>query len=518
MTKEINLACIRSDLENFEVMKVSYELALRNECESIKTLYQTKRCALFHTITPCEDTVFHIAAYLGSTELLYVLFEMVPMSRTWEVLTMKNMHGNTLLHEAATNDKVDAAKFLIEKAHGERVTMLMEQNQLGETPLYRAAAFGTKEIVEYLANEVEKEEGALQTNFTRSSDNLSILHIAIMNEQFETARWLLDKDPDLAMKENYEKTCLHVLATMSTAFKSSSGKMSGFKEIMYGMIPGDLVHRDKTDQYVPSQSCEDMKDHQPKTSLSMHCCCFFIHFWIRFWMFLEEWDYIKEIRKTKRKHELAGKLADSLVKNDSSSWRKRHEHNTNICLPREKETVGGKESEASSQTEGIATTMVPQLETPLIIAASTGILEIVKKIHKEYPQALEHVNENGQNILHVAILHRQYDVFEHVKNESEKDRGVVKRRLVLGIDNDGDTILHKAARSEYYSGGTKSTAALKLQEELKWFQKVEKMVPAHYTIHRNKKNKTAKELFKDQHKDQLKDAQEPVSPAPPWQS
>ncbi|GKU89914.1 hypothetical protein SLEP1_g3983 [Rubroshorea leprosula] len=266
MTKEINLACIRSDLENFEVMKVSYELALRNECESIKTLYQTKRCALFHTITPCEDTVFHIAAYLGSTELLYVLFEMVPMSRTWEVLTMKNMHGNTLLHEAATNDKVDAAKFLIEKAHGERVTMLMEQNQLGETPLYRAAAFGTKEIVEYLANEVEKEEGALQTNFTRSSDNLSILHIAIMNEQFETARWLLDKDPDLAMKENYEKTCLHVLATMSTAFKSSSGKMSGFKEIMYGMIPGDLVHRDKTDQYVPSQSCEDMKDHQPKTS------------------------------------------------------------------------------------------------------------------------------------------------------------------------------------------------------------------------------------------------------------
>ncbi|GKU89912.1 hypothetical protein SLEP1_g3983 [Rubroshorea leprosula] len=162
--------------------------------------------------------------------------------------------------------------------------------------------------------------------------------------------------------------------------------------------------------------------------------------------------------------------------------------------------------------------MVPQLETPLIIAASTGILEIVKKIHKEYPQALEHVNENGQNILHVAILHRQYDVFEHVKNESEKDRGVVKRRLVLGIDNDGDTILHKAARSEYYSGGTKSTAALKLQEELKWFQKVEKMVPAHYTIHRNKKNKTAKELFKDQHKDQLKDAQEPVSPAPPWQS
>ncbi|GLT41656.1 hypothetical protein SLA2020_157030 [Shorea laevis] len=108
MTTGVNLACIRSDLEIFEILKEPYELAMRNECESIKTLYQNKRCALFHTITPCEDTVFHIAAYVGGTELLYVLFEMVPLSRKWEVLTMKNMHGNTLLHDAANNDKVDA--------------------------------------------------------------------------------------------------------------------------------------------------------------------------------------------------------------------------------------------------------------------------------------------------------------------------------------------------------------------------------------------------------------------------
>ncbi|GLU15599.1 hypothetical protein SLE2022_320750 [Rubroshorea leprosula] len=509
MAKEVVLACIRTDPENVEVMKEPFVKALRNEWESIKTVYQTKRYALFDSLTPCEDTVFHIAAYMGSVKLLRALFEMVPVSRKWEVLVMKNIHGNTLLHEAATNKNVDegleAVKFLVEIANGERATMLMDQNGLGETPLYRAAAFGTKATVEYLANEVEKEVGILQGNFTRSYDNLPILHVAIMNENFEAAIWLLDKDPDLAMLKDFEKTCLQVLAGMSTSFKSSSGKMSGLKETIYRKFPHDLVHKDETDRHVPSQCCETRKGHQPMigyTSLSMHRC-----FWIRFWTILEEWHYIKEIRERRRKHELGAKLAEMLVKKDSSSWRKHYhleEHNTNICFLRDKETAGEEESEVSSKTGGIGATDVSLSDTPLIIAASTGILEIVEMIHKEYPQALEHVTENGQNILHVAILYRRNDIFEYV----DKEGGAVNSRLVLGIDNDGDTILHKAASTKYYHGGTKSTIALKLQEELKWFKEVAKKVPASYTIHRNKKNKTPKELFKDQHQEQLKEAQE----------
>ncbi|GLT50510.1 hypothetical protein SLA2020_239930 [Shorea laevis] len=492
MTKEVDLVCIGSDLEKVEIMKEPYYVkALSNDWESIKTLYQTKRGALFHSVTPCGDTVFHIAAYMGSTELLQVLFEMVPASRKGEVMMMKDMHGNTLLHEAATSNKVDAAKFFIENAHGERATMLMSQNDSGETPLYRAAALGIKATVEYLANEVENAEGNLQDNFTRGCDNLSILHIAIMNEQFETANWLLEKDPELAMRNDSEKTCLHFLASMSTAFKSSSGRMSGFKEVIYRVIPGDLPSRDETNQHVPSQCCKARKDHQTTRG----------------------WSYIKEIGEKKRKHKLASELADKLVKKDSCSWCEHYhseEYNTSICLLRDKETVGEKESdEVSSQTGGKGTAFVSLSDIPLIIAASRGILEIVEMIHKEYPQALEHVTQNGQNILHVAILYRQYHIFEYVKDKS----GAVKRRLVLGIDKNGDTILHKAAHTKYYREGTKSTVALNLQDELERFKNVQKMVPASYTIHINKENYTAWELFKEQHKDQLKEAQEWVKNA-----
>ncbi|GKU89899.1 hypothetical protein SLEP1_g3971 [Rubroshorea leprosula] len=167
-----------------------------------------------------------------------------------------------------------------------------------------------------------------------------------------------------------------------------------------------------------------------------------------------------------------------------------------------------KKGEASSQTGGadIAATIEERPDTPLIIAASTGIKEIVNEIIEVYPQALEHVTRNGQNILHVAILHRN-DIFERIKAGKEEVRKVVKQRLVLGIDNDGDTILHKAACAKYYHGGTTSTAALELQEELRWFRKVEKMVPPHYTIHLNNENHTAEQLFKEEHKEQLKEAQ-----------
>ena len=39
-------------------------------------------------------------------------------------------------------------------------------------------------------------------------------------------------------------------------------------------------------------------------------------------------------------------------------------------------------------------------------------------------------------------------------------------------------------------------------------QYVKKKIPSHFTMHRNKKNKTADQLFKEMHQEQLKTAQD----------
>ncbi|GKV40281.1 hypothetical protein SLEP1_g47948 [Rubroshorea leprosula] len=573
MTTEVALVI---DEESVEEMRELYVKALEKDRANIKTLYQTKHCALFDPLTPCGDTVFHIAAYMGSIDLLGDLFGMVAMPRKCEVFTMKNSHGNTLLHEVVMSNDVEAAKFLVDKiGHEGQASMLMDRNNLGETALYRAAAFGNKATVEYLVKKVECQQGNLKDDhFTRTSDDLSILHIAIMNEKFETAIWLLDKDPELATKKCSGKTSLHILASMPTAFKSSSSIMYGL-EIIYRYIPEELVYRDETEQDVQSSESgircihipgnlvdgDETKHDVPSQSSETKICCVTrikntcVRKYHDLWTYLaERWKLIKEIGKTKKKHETAVKLAKMLVKMDSCSWREHYNeegHKNIVCFSGDEETgeplsqaicvgttakmlvkmdsstwrehcdeeghniiicfsgdrkKGGKETgEPSSQTgcDGTAATIGAAPDTPLIIAARTGIKEIVAEIINVYPQALEHVTRSGQNILHVAILHRN-----HILDLIKSERKVVRQRLNLGIDNEGDTILHKAASTKYYSGGTTSTAALKLQEELRWFREVEKMVPLPYTIHLNKKNLTAKQLLKDEHKEQLKEAQE----------
>ncbi|MBA0627095.1 hypothetical protein Godav_004646 [Gossypium davidsonii] len=212
------------------------------------------------------------------------------------------------------------------------------------------------------------------------------------------------------------------------------------------------------------------------------------------------WKVIDRVWGQKQLHTSAIKLARHLVRTDTS-WFQPHqsEEDDTICLERNYD----KEEEKVKEIAAAGKEKSSEPDTPLFIAASTGIVEIVKEILDKYPQAIKHINKRGQNILHVATLHRTYKVYDLVvKNKEEKNR------LVRGIDNNGCTILHHAADIVYYHGGTKPTPALKLQQELEWFETVKNEIPGHFTLHRNKDNMTADQLFNDRHKDQLQDAQE----------
>ncbi|WRX27285.1 protein of unknown function DUF3447 - like 10 [Theobroma cacao] len=439
----------------FEHTRMPYESALQDDAPSLKNFYSCRPDdTLFMPITAGKDTVFHIAAYRGSEELLRVLLEMVPPSRKRDVLKLKNIHGNTILHEVAVSGKVKAADFLVrtlllphgsstvhEKDIREREEILADRNNLGETPLYRAAAFGSAKMVMYLAKEIE-EVGTLHDHFKRN-DGISILHIAVIYQNFDSAIWLLNKDPNLASykMEKDGKTCLHLLASMPTAFRSTSRK-NIFTEFLY-----------------------------------------------------DRWKTIEKLWTKKKMNTSAVKLMGMLVRRDAS-WLVPHEAEEDnlICLDREEEDM---EAAPSAKRRS----RLP--DTPLLTAARTGIQEIVKEILEVYPQAVEHVNQNGQNILHLAILHRHSHIFDLVNQKKE-----ASHRLVLGIDNYGCTILHYTAVMEYYTGGTSTTVALKLQEELKWFKDVQHRIPLYYTMHRNKENLTAKESFNKKHGDQHKAAQE----------
>ncbi|RZB82345.1 hypothetical protein D0Y65_031486 [Glycine soja] len=113
----------------------------------------------------------------------------------------------------------------------------------------------------------------------------------------------------------------------------------------------------------------------------------------------------------------------------------------------------GKSKEIKGEQEGAR----KPTYTPLLMAACNGITEIVEVIIHFHPHSIEHVSDDEQNILYMAVKHRQKKIYQILKK-------------------------------------------LKMR--------IEKRLPYHYTIHKNKYNKTAKQLFMEKHEALLSDARE----------
>ncbi|XP_059437023.1 protein ACCELERATED CELL DEATH 6-like [Corylus avellana] len=459
-------------LATFQQPKMPYQAVLKGNWLGMAKFYEKYPSHLFDYLTVDRDTAFHIAAYSEFTELLTRLLSLVPNDRVFETLSKKNIHGNTILHEVAATDKVESAKILIRKLHGiyglDKVSgnnmahlreLLECRNQLGETPLYRAVALGHFKMAKFLAAYVEDN---IRDHFHRN-DNMSILHIAVIGQHFETAAWLLRKDKALGPKKGaYDTTCLHLLAKMPSAFRSSC-RMGKMETLLYKWLPShyhyddDNDDDDETDLTLSSQLMEDLENGQD--------------------------DFLGESRLSS----LAGDDVVGGVEEGKGGEGSEKGEQSSI-------KGGGEEERCERNREPY---------TPLLIAASKGIQEIFDEILEVHPQAIEHVSQDEENILHVAIRHRQREIFRRVKNM----KIIMDRRLVSRIDKRGYTILHHVADMKDYDGGTRAGPALQLQEELKWLKRVQKIIPNQYVIHRNNDNKTADELFKLNHADLLKRAQ-----------
>ncbi|KAK8349962.1 hypothetical protein V6Z12_A06G177200 [Gossypium hirsutum] len=461
MEKEVIIS--KSEMNNkFHDMIVAYTKLLANDFQWLEATYKQNHEALFNPITVCGDTMFHVAAYRGSEAMLQTLVELVPQTKRREVLKMKNVYGNTVLHELVTTAQAEAADLLMKEVlfsdglnHEdyirEREEILADRNKLGETPLFRAVEYGNMSMVKYLAIQIEGMGGNLHKHYTRDHDGLSILHIAVIGQHFG--------------------------------------------------LPGEACNGDESDKLPIALHNKDLEQGEPSKAPNQpgHSKGFKWYYSV-LQCLKSGWKKIDRVWGQKQLHTSAIKLARHLVRTDTS-WFQPHqsEEDDTICLERNDD----KEEEKVKKIAAAKKEKSSEPDTPLFIAATTGIVEIANEILDKYPQAIEHINKSGQNILHVATLYRTYKVYDLVVKKKEK-----KNRLVRGIDNNGCTILHHAADTVYYRGGTKPTPALKLQQELEWFETVKNEIPGHFTLHRNKNNMTADQLFNDRHNDKLQDAQE----------
>lgn len=172
-----------------------------------------------------------------------------------------------------------------------------------------------------------------------------------------------------------------------------------------------------------------------------------------------EWRGIEKLWRKKEKHNLVQELVHLLAKNDKSWKYSSIARDRPVSMGRGHHIVEGKQKE--KQQEPNVTSFKPIIYTPLLMAASNGIIEIVEVIIHFHPQSIEHVSEDEQNILYMAVKHRQLGIFLMLKKLN------MVGHLAGKIDKESNTVLHNTAD---FKGGSQPGYALQLQEELHWFE------------------------------------------------
>lgn len=190
--------------------------------------------------------------------------------------------------------------------------------------------------------------------------------------------------------------------------------------------------------------------------------------------------WIESVWEEKKKHQLADRLAGYLVKCDYT-WQKitydarKVKEVTKLPLvlynvekrkeelrwKRKKKVTEHREEEEEEEDHQV-------LEfykecTPLLIAASNGIIEVIHWYVKEHPDSISHITKEGENILFMAVKHRQEEILEWLEDQPELPI------LAVQVNLQNRSALHQAARMDYYRGSSIPGAAFQLQQELQWY-------------------------------------------------
>jgi hypothetical protein len=134
------------------------------------------------------------------------------------------------------------------------------------------------------------------------------------------------------------------------------------------------------------------------------------------------------------------------------------------------------------------------------IAAEVGNFEFLSIVMSTYPDLIWELNNMGQSIIYIAILHRHANIFNLIH-----EIGPFKDFITAFVDDDINNFLHSVAklappdRLNIVSG-----AALQMMLELSWFEEVKKVMPSSLIEARNSEGFTPRELFTKEHEELLK--------------
>ncbi|KAJ6333199.1 hypothetical protein OIU77_009127 [Salix suchowensis] len=120
-----------------------YEVVREDNIDDFKSRVQTHLAEKL--VTPCGNTLLHVAASYGSDKVIAYLTKEFP-----SLITRRNSQEDTILHLAAREEKASHA---IKCLAGSNPSLMRMTNTKGNTPLHDAVIKANREVAEFLASE-----------------------------------------------------------------------------------------------------------------------------------------------------------------------------------------------------------------------------------------------------------------------------------------------------------------------------------------------------------------------------
>ncbi|KAJ4717260.1 putative Ankyrin repeat-containing protein [Melia azedarach] len=430
--------------------------------------------ALTVNISDSKTIFHHIVNFIGDDIEAARVIDKLASNLNPRTLEQKDSRGFTVLHLSAITGMKSASETLV-KYHGNLPNAWSNDIWL---PVHYAAYYGKKDTVQYLVS-VTAKKNLVDINGAR------LISYLINSNLYDVALDILKENPAIGRDHiRSRKMVLKTLAGKPSAF--ASGTQLGCLRFIYNWIPVKKEKFSSIDQTNRNRSADvDVENgiseiystnstafgFLPKITTFFCAMCQDLH--IRFWnALILLFPCIKAMHDKKLTHlqsvEILRMICEGVAWNDPEIFRKNDKD---------------------------------IFETWLFLhtAAEIGISEFFNEIIIDYNDSLYRTNSEGHHIFHLAVLHRQENIFNLIH------RFRYLSDMLNMYDKSGNNMLHLAGR--LVPSSKVAGAALQMQRELQWFKAVEDLLPQWHQEEKNSKNLTPRELFAESHKELVKEGE-----------
>ncbi|XP_010645321.2 uncharacterized protein LOC104877836 isoform X3 [Vitis vinifera] len=435
--------------------------------------------------------------------------------------------GNTALHVAVTSGQEDIVEQLVklinERSENALDVLSIKGGDLESNPLHLAASLGSIRMCKCIIGDQHK-----QLLGTRNCGSATPMYMAVLHDlAFEIIRrlgGLMDSVSD------YGDSPLHVLARSPTAFRSGIS-LSFFHRIIHSCI------------YVEDLIPETFKEKKKVESLCypnnyQTCINFFQVLWKMIKLLVTGQ---KSVRKSNKRldaenpeeeqghHSSTGaqgrqvfpstydrclnffglilsKLVDRSIMLGSREIRTLKEiketHVWSVQIMNKllehavrSEPQNDQTSEAHCYSEYEVFKRGKAFQTPILVAAANGVIEMVEKILQVFPMTIHDKDNTSKNIVLVAVERRQSHIYDFLLRRRSD---VVDKDLAFRLlDKNMNSALHIAAKLENLI--YMPISMLQLQWEVKWYEYVKNTLPRDFFMGTNNYGKIPLQIFTATH-------------------